>query len=305
MDYSMSYGQPSVFVTLAKGIFITVLAYGAFPTIFAICKPKISVKSYRWICLLVNFAVYLCFAMIGGNYNAAPYVLWTLIFISIFKRFLPKTEPPIDYSKMEKKSFDEIAASIPEEVMAQCKSHRGSRDGITKAAESFVNDGVIPPEYVPALVEEYMKPAEQRKEPAKEEKGGNEPLKSSSSTYYVAAVLVLSVLVVVLVALLASAPTKEDVAASYNSGYEVGYDSAMEEIKAEIPKDILAENYLNLINDTGFDIMLNLEDDGVIPTLDRYFIDGTESRTNAREAYFQLADACEDLMWKFAEIIVD
>ena len=91
------FGQPSIFATIAKGILIAVLAYGAFPTIFAICKPKINVKSYHWICFLVNFAVYLCFALIGGNYNAAPYLLWTLAFCFIFKRFLPEIEPPIDY----------------------------------------------------------------------------------------------------------------------------------------------------------------------------------------------------------------
>ena len=152
------YGQPSIFATIAKGIFIAVLAYGAFPTIFAICKPKINVKSYRWICFLVNFAVYLCFALIGGNYNAAPYLLWTLAFCFIFKRFLPEIDPPIDYSKMEKKSFEEVSSSVPEEVLEQCGSQRGSREGITRVAESFAKDGRIPLEYVPALVEEYMKP---------------------------------------------------------------------------------------------------------------------------------------------------
>lgn len=152
------FGQPSIFATIAKGIFIAVFAYGAFPTIFAICKPKINVKSYRWICFLVNFAVYLCFALIGGNYNAAPYLLWTLAFCFIFKRFLPEIEPPIDYSKMEKKSFEEVSSSVPEEVLEQCGSQRGSREGITRVAESFAKDGKIPLEYVPSLVEEYMKP---------------------------------------------------------------------------------------------------------------------------------------------------
>ena len=152
------YGQPSVFATIAQALFIAVLAYGAFPTIFAICKPKISVKSYRWICFLVNFIVYLCFALIGGNYNAAPYVLWTLVFCSIFKRFLPEIEHPIDYSKMEKKTFDEVSSSVPEEVLEQCESKRGRREGIKQVAESFAKDGKIPLEYVPALVEEYMKP---------------------------------------------------------------------------------------------------------------------------------------------------
>ena len=152
------YGQPSIFASIAKGVFIAVLAYGAFPTIFAICKPKINVKSYRWICFLVNFAAYLCFALIGGNYNAAPYLLWTLAFCFIFKRFLPEIEPPIDYSKMEKKSFEEVSSSVPEEVLEQCGSQRGSREGITRVAESFAKDGIIPLEYVPVLVDEYMKP---------------------------------------------------------------------------------------------------------------------------------------------------
>lgn len=152
------FGQPSIFATIAKGIFIAVLAYGAFPTIFAICKPKINVKSYHWICFLVNFVVYLCFAFIGGNYNAAPYLLWTLAFCFIFKRFLPEIEPPIDYSKMEKKSFEEVFSSVPEEVLERCGSQRGSREGITRVAESFAKDGKIPLEYVPVLVDEYMKP---------------------------------------------------------------------------------------------------------------------------------------------------
>lgn len=162
MDYGMNYGQPSIFATLAQGIFIAALVYGAFPAIFVLSKPRIKARSYRWICLVVNLIVFFCFSMISGNYNAAPYLLWTLIFSSIFKGFLPKTEPPIDYSKMEKKSFEEISSSVPEEVLAQCGSQRGNREGITRVAEAFAKDGVIPLEYVPVLVEEFMKPAEQK-----------------------------------------------------------------------------------------------------------------------------------------------
>lgn len=158
MNYTSQYGSSDIVGQLFLGIIIAAIAYGAFPMIFALCKPKISTKRYRWLCFLVNFVVFLCFALIGGNYNAAPYLLWTVIFCAIFKRFLPEIDPPIDYSKFDKKSFDEVSSSVPEEVLAQCESHRGSREGITKAAEAFAKEGVIPYEYVPALVEEYMKP---------------------------------------------------------------------------------------------------------------------------------------------------
>lgn len=158
MNYTSQYGSSDIVGQLFLGIIIAAIAYGAFPMIFALCKPKISAKRYRWICFLVNFVVFLCFALIGGNINAAPYLLWTVIFCAIFKRFLPEIDPPIDYSKFDKKSFDEVSSSVPEEVLAQCESHRGSREGITKAAEAFAKEGVIPYEYVPALVEEYMKP---------------------------------------------------------------------------------------------------------------------------------------------------
>ena len=84
------YSQPfnnEIWGLLITGIVISVLAYGAFPFIYFALSPKVTFKSYRRRCFLVNFFIYLAFCLIDGTYNAAPYIIWTFFVTSILKGF--------------------------------------------------------------------------------------------------------------------------------------------------------------------------------------------------------------------------
>ena len=61
---------------------ITILAYGAFPFLFAKTRTtSITKKKYRWLCFGINFVIMLCFvAMNGGATSGAAYLLWTWLF---------------------------------------------------------------------------------------------------------------------------------------------------------------------------------------------------------------------------------
>ena len=82
MSYYELFKQgPEVYIpVLLASLVITVLAYGAFPFIFAkIRKSPITKKKYRWLCFGINAALMLLFGIINGNFSGA-YFLWTFVF---------------------------------------------------------------------------------------------------------------------------------------------------------------------------------------------------------------------------------
>ena len=77
--------------TILLNLFITVLAYGAFPIILSqSAKESMEVKQYKRFCWLFNILVMFVFMAINesSTINAAPYVLWTSIFVAIGKKAL-------------------------------------------------------------------------------------------------------------------------------------------------------------------------------------------------------------------------
>lgn len=70
------------FASLLISLIITVLAYGAFPVIFAKTrKAPITSKKYKWLCYGINFAVMVSFIVLNGEpSNGLPYLFWTWIF---------------------------------------------------------------------------------------------------------------------------------------------------------------------------------------------------------------------------------
>ena len=61
---------------------ITLVAYGAFPLIFAkTCKKSIASKKYRILCFGINAIVMFLFIIANGRASSGgAYVLWTLVF---------------------------------------------------------------------------------------------------------------------------------------------------------------------------------------------------------------------------------
>lgn len=83
MSYYELFEQgPAIYIPyLIFSLFITVLAYGIFPFVFANSrKTPITKKKYKRLCYGINFAVMIIFIAInGGASNGAPYFLWTWV----------------------------------------------------------------------------------------------------------------------------------------------------------------------------------------------------------------------------------
>lgn len=82
MTYELFQQGPEVFIPyLIISLLVTLLAYGAFPFIFAKTrKTSITEKKYKQLCYGINIAVLFIFAIINGTFNIAPYILWTWVF---------------------------------------------------------------------------------------------------------------------------------------------------------------------------------------------------------------------------------
>ena len=77
--------EASLFLNAAISMIFTMFAYGGFPIIFAKTKKgRIKASKYRGLCYGIN-AIPMSFFLISANgvYNAAPYLIWTLIFSKI------------------------------------------------------------------------------------------------------------------------------------------------------------------------------------------------------------------------------
>lgn len=83
--YELFQLGPAVYIPiLLLSLAITVVAYGAFPVIFAkLRKTYITKKKYRGLCYGINAAVMLLFIIINGEASSGgPYLLWTWVFSS-------------------------------------------------------------------------------------------------------------------------------------------------------------------------------------------------------------------------------
>ena len=77
-------GPGALFGTLAVSLVLTLLLYGAIPMLVALLRSSpITKKKYKWICYGWNAALWILVAFIGGSASsAAPYLLWTSVFMA-------------------------------------------------------------------------------------------------------------------------------------------------------------------------------------------------------------------------------
>lgn len=91
MTYELFQQGPAAYIpVLLLSLVVTVVAYGAFPFIFAkVRKTLITKKKYRRLCYGINIAVMFMFIVINGEASSGgPYLLWTWIFSSWGTRIL-------------------------------------------------------------------------------------------------------------------------------------------------------------------------------------------------------------------------
>lgn len=126
MTYFELFQQgPAVYIpVLLIMLGITLLAYGAFPIIFAKTRKKtITKKKYNLLCYGINFFVMFLFIAFNGGSSGGPYILWTGIFSSIGFNTLKKRGvldgfQPIKAEKIfqDQKSFSNAEKQCPNET---------------------------------------------------------------------------------------------------------------------------------------------------------------------------------------------
>ena len=115
MSYELFQKGPEVYIPiLLISLIVTVIAYSAFPIIFAIArKNRITKKKYRGLCYGINAAVMLVFIIINdGDFSGAPYFLWTWVFSSLGAKILGTRNIIIDGDSLSKDN----------DYILQCKS---------------------------------------------------------------------------------------------------------------------------------------------------------------------------------------
>ena len=83
MTYKLFNQGPAAYIPIILvSLLITLVAYGAFPLVFARMRKKtITKKKYNLFCYCVNFLVMVLFVAVNGNSSSgAPYLLWTWVF---------------------------------------------------------------------------------------------------------------------------------------------------------------------------------------------------------------------------------
>ena len=88
--YELFQQGPMVYIpVLLISLAVTLLAYAAFPIIFAKTRKKTIVKKkYNLLCYGINFLIMFVFIVLNGKSSGAPYIIWTGIFSSIGLRIL-------------------------------------------------------------------------------------------------------------------------------------------------------------------------------------------------------------------------
>ncbi len=118
--------EPAVYVPFfLLSLAITVLAYGAFPFVFAKTRNSlITKKKYKLLCYGVNFIVMGTFIVInGGASNGAPYLLWTWIFSNCGVKILTTKELIMDskYVYSEEPATSEPETEIETDKICFCR----------------------------------------------------------------------------------------------------------------------------------------------------------------------------------------
>ena len=82
MSYELLQQDPAVYIpVILISFLVTLVAYGAFPLIFARKrKDVISKKKYKGLCYCINGFVMLLFVAVNGASSGGPYFLWTGMF---------------------------------------------------------------------------------------------------------------------------------------------------------------------------------------------------------------------------------
>lgn len=127
MSYELFEQGPAAYIpVLLVSLIITLIAYSAFPLIFARARKKtITKRRYHVLCYCVNFAVMVLFIAVNGEASTGgPYILWTWAFSAIGIRILRnrgllKGWLSDDYTKTTSQASEEMDFEISGETDAK------------------------------------------------------------------------------------------------------------------------------------------------------------------------------------------
>lgn len=140
MSYDLYEQGPSVYIpVLVVSLLITLVAYGAFPIIFAkIRKKQITKGKYKTLCYIFNFFVMFLFIAMNGKASGGPYILWTWVFTNSGVKILNRNmkligSEEVDSIKTEKSNLKEQGISEklyfenPSEFIMYVNIHKDSK----------------------------------------------------------------------------------------------------------------------------------------------------------------------------------
>lgn len=119
MSIELFQQGPAAYIpVILASLVVTVIAYGAFPFIFARTRKKvITKKKYKRLCYCVNFLVMMVFIAIAGEPSSGgPYFLWTWVFSSsgiktLEKRWVLDGHHSFDYTKTSTYQANQVMGS--------------------------------------------------------------------------------------------------------------------------------------------------------------------------------------------------
>lgn len=155
MSYELYNQNPSAFFSVVLiSLGITVLAYCAFPLIFAaLRKSQITGRKYRVLCYCVNFAVMAGFIAINGKASGAPYALWTWIFSVVGIKILKKKYLIIDGQPQDISEPVADTAPITDGPVVQQEPLTQIENDLSSSENSNSNPSSIVPEIEPEINE--------------------------------------------------------------------------------------------------------------------------------------------------------
>lgn len=135
MSYEFFERGPAVYIPIfLVSLIITLIAYSAFPLIFArVRKRTITKRKYNVLCYGVNLVLMVLLFGLNGGMSYGPYAIWTWVFSAsgirtLRNRGLLKGWQPDDYAKATSQASEKTDSEISEEADAEMEDSPESEE---------------------------------------------------------------------------------------------------------------------------------------------------------------------------------
>lgn len=108
---------------MIANVILTAILYSFFPFLFSVLENMKTKRKYKISCWIVNFFVSYAMHLVSSDqsyYRSIPYIIWTIIFVSIF---ISKVDQRERIQNMKRQSLEELPEASPRETRVNT-SHR-------------------------------------------------------------------------------------------------------------------------------------------------------------------------------------